>query len=63
MAMHGVTMETRYIPAMKYSNHMYINGNIYIYIILLQKCQFWRETHKLEPEHGQVPVATFSDGK
>ena len=27
-----------------------------IHILLLQKCQLWREIHKKEPEHGQVPA-------
>ena len=33
MAMHGVTIETRYIPKKQNSNHMYINGNTLIVVI------------------------------
>ena len=32
MAMHGVTMETRYIPKKLNSNYMYINGNTLIIV-------------------------------
>ena len=32
MAMHCVTMETRYIPKKQNSNYMYINGNTLIIV-------------------------------